>query len=106
MLVRLTAHDVAKGNRGRLIVLHVLAPFYTGPEFPSEDAIAWTPSKDLLAELQTRLQALVARTPGAARAPPSAEPSWAIRSSASSPPHATSIRSSWRQSGARASHTS
>jgi nucleotide-binding universal stress UspA family protein len=58
------AAELATRERGRLIVLHVLAPFYTGPEFPSDEAIAWTPSKDLLAGLRTRLEALVTRTLG------------------------------------------
>jgi universal stress protein A len=58
------AADLAASHRGRLTVLHVLGPFYTGPGYPSSIAIAWTPSKELVAELQTQLQALVARTLG------------------------------------------
>jgi nucleotide-binding universal stress UspA family protein len=58
------AADLTGGGRRRLIVLHVLAPFYTGPGFPSEQAIAWTPPRELVGELQGHLETLVARTIG------------------------------------------
>lgn len=63
MALRVAA-DLAARDRGRLLVLHVLGPFYTGPAYPSEEAIAWTPSETLLDELRARLQTLVTRTLG------------------------------------------
>jgi nucleotide-binding universal stress UspA family protein len=58
------AAELAAGDGARLTVLHVLAPLYSGPAFPSEAAIAWTPSKELLADLRARLEMLVARALG------------------------------------------
>jgi len=53
------AADLAEAHRGRLTVLHVLGPFYTGPGFPTQVEIAWTPPPLLLANLQARLERVV-----------------------------------------------
>jgi nucleotide-binding universal stress UspA family protein len=58
------AADLAASDDGRLVVLHVLSPFYSGPAFPSEEEIAWVPPKELIARLQARLEALVAHVLG------------------------------------------
>ena len=56
------AAELAAPHRRRLTVLHVLAPFYTGSGFPTEVEIAWVPTPDLLAELQTHLERTVGKT--------------------------------------------
>jgi nucleotide-binding universal stress UspA family protein len=55
------AAELAAPVRGRLIVLHVLTPFYSGPGFPTQSEIAWLPSVELVRNLRERLEALVAR---------------------------------------------
>jgi universal stress protein A len=55
------AAGLAARSGGRLIVLHALAPFYTGLGFPNQQEIAWTPAPALLADLRARLERLVAR---------------------------------------------
>jgi nucleotide-binding universal stress UspA family protein len=62
------AADLAEDAGGRLTVLHVLGPFYTGSGYPSAGAIAWTPTKELVRDLRTRLEAVVARALGPRRA--------------------------------------
>jgi universal stress protein A len=58
------AAELAKEHRGRLTVLHVLGPFYTGSGFPTELEVAWTPPPELLANLRERLEAVVKRVLG------------------------------------------
>lgn len=58
------AADLAVKHRGRLTVLHVLTPFYSGPGFPTEVEISWTPPAELVADLRTRLETLVTRVLG------------------------------------------
>jgi universal stress protein A len=58
------AANLAVDAGGRLTVLHVLGPFYTGPGYPTVDAIAWTPTRELVRDLQTRLAGIVARALG------------------------------------------
>ncbi len=64
------AADLAARHGGQLLVLHVLAPFYTGVGFPSREEIAWVPPPELLASLRKRLEALVAKQVGGRGAPP------------------------------------
>lgn len=59
------AADLAAGANGRVSVLHVLAPFYTGEAFPSAEDIAWMPSTALRSRLRARLEALVRERLGA-----------------------------------------
>lgn len=63
------AADLAAHNGGQLLVLHVLAPFYTGVGFPSREEIAWVPPPELLASLRKRLEELVAKQLGRRGAP-------------------------------------
>lgn len=53
------AADLAGTHRGRLTVLHVLGPFYSGTGFPTETEIAWVPPAELVNELQDHLTTLV-----------------------------------------------
>jgi nucleotide-binding universal stress UspA family protein len=50
------AADLAAANRGRLVVLHAIAPFY-----PAAEGTPWIPPDDLVAAERRRLAALVAR---------------------------------------------
>jgi nucleotide-binding universal stress UspA family protein len=54
------AADLASAHHGKLTVLHVLAPFYTGPGFPPAAEIASLSSAELVADLQTDLERRVA----------------------------------------------
>lgn len=62
------AADLAESAGGRLTVLHVLGPFYTGPGYPSAEAIAWIPTKELVRDLRKRLEVVVTRALGPRRA--------------------------------------
>lgn len=57
------AADLIADLPGRMTVLHVVPPVYTGPGIPPE-AVVWAPSPENVRELQTRLEALVMRTLG------------------------------------------
>jgi len=59
------AADLAARHGGSLLVLHVLAPFYTGVGFPTREEIAWVPPPELLTSLRKRLEELVAKRVGA-----------------------------------------
>jgi nucleotide-binding universal stress UspA family protein len=58
------AADLAEVHGGRVTVLHVLTPFYTGPGYPTQDEIAWTPPAEIARERQHRLEALVGKALG------------------------------------------
>jgi nucleotide-binding universal stress UspA family protein len=58
------AADLAGAHGGRVTALHVLTPFYSGPGYPTQDEIAWTPPAEMVAERQRRLERLVERTLG------------------------------------------
>ncbi len=58
------AADLAGAHRGRITVVHALAPFYSGAAFPTQVEIAWVPSAELLSELRVRLAARVQKTLG------------------------------------------
>ena len=58
------AADLAAEHRGRITVVHALAPFYSGAAFPTQVEIAWVPSAELLSELRVRMAALVQKTLG------------------------------------------
>jgi universal stress protein A len=62
------AADLAKTHRGTITVLHVLTPFYSGPGYPTQAEIAWTPPTEMAAERRARLERLVRERLGA-RAP-------------------------------------
>lgn len=47
------------GPQGKIVVLHVVAPFYGGLGFASPEEMAWTPSEDLVTSLERRLERLV-----------------------------------------------
>jgi nucleotide-binding universal stress UspA family protein len=64
------AADLARRTRGRLEVLHVLTPLYGGPGYPSQEAIAWTPDRERVAQLERRLALVVAAALPARGAPP------------------------------------
>ncbi len=54
------AADLAREHRGRLLVLHAVAPVYPAAPFP--EAPTLVPPTDLVAVERPRLEALVART--------------------------------------------
>ena len=53
------AADLAAAHRGSITVLHVLTPFYSGPGYPTQAEIAWTPPAEMAAERHERLVRLV-----------------------------------------------
>jgi nucleotide-binding universal stress UspA family protein len=53
------AADLAERHGGRITVLHVLTPFYSGPGYPTQDEIAWTPPAEMTRERERRLGDLV-----------------------------------------------
>ena len=55
------AGELARVHRGRLLVLHAVAPFYGGVGFPPQEEVAWLPTDDVVDELRQRLRRLVAR---------------------------------------------
>jgi universal stress protein A len=55
------AAELARTQRGRLLVLHVIAPFYPVTGLPPADGIAWIPPDDLVEQEQERLERLVGR---------------------------------------------
>jgi len=58
------AFDLAYATAGRVTALHVLTPFYSGPGYPTQDEIAWTPPAEMLGERQHHLEALVQKALG------------------------------------------
>jgi universal stress protein A len=59
------AADLATTHRGKITVLHVLTPFYSGPGYPTQAEIAWTPPAEVAAERRVRLDRLVRERRGA-----------------------------------------
>ncbi len=59
------AADLAERHRGRITVLHVLTPFYSGPGYPTQEEIAWTPPAEMARERERRLGDLVREALGA-----------------------------------------
>jgi nucleotide-binding universal stress UspA family protein len=55
------AAGLASGHGGRLLVLHVIAPFHPVTGFP-EEGFGWIPETDVMTAERRRLEALVART--------------------------------------------
>lgn len=53
------AAELAERHGGRITVLHVLTPFYSGPGYPTQDEIAWTPPAEMKRERERRLATLV-----------------------------------------------
>jgi nucleotide-binding universal stress UspA family protein len=53
------AAELAARHRGTITVLHVLTPFYSGPGYPTQAEIAWTPPAELATERRARLMRLV-----------------------------------------------
>ncbi|HJQ85082.1 MAG TPA: universal stress protein, partial [Candidatus Binatia bacterium] len=62
------AAELAREHRGRLLVLHVVAPFHPATGHP-EERVAVTPELDVMKAERRRLEALVARTLGRRRTP-------------------------------------
>jgi universal stress protein A len=62
------AAALAARHDARITVLHVLAPFYTGPGYPTQDEIAWTPPAEIAREREARLSVIVRKAVGAAAA--------------------------------------
>lgn len=58
------AADLAERHGGRITVLHVLTPFYSGPGYPTQEEIAWTPPAEMVRERERRLGNLVRDTLG------------------------------------------
>ncbi len=65
-----TAAELATRTRGRLVVLHAIAPFYPVGDLAMAEAAAWIPPSDLVADARKRLEALVAREVRGKGAPP------------------------------------
>jgi universal stress protein A len=63
------AAALAREHRGRLLVLHAIAPFTPVTGFPALEETAWIPPADLVGHEQRRLESLVARTVGGRGAP-------------------------------------
>jgi nucleotide-binding universal stress UspA family protein len=53
------AAALAAEHGGTVTVLHVLTPFYSGPGYPTQDEIAWTPPAEIRRERERRLEAIV-----------------------------------------------
>lgn len=53
------AADLAERHGGRVTVLHVLTPFYSGPGYPTQEEIAWTPPAEIVREREARLGEMV-----------------------------------------------
>ena len=58
------AADLAARHGGRVTVLHVLTPFYSGPGYPTQDEIAWTPPAEMLSERRRHLETVVQKVLG------------------------------------------
>lgn len=58
------AADLAAKHGGRVTVLHVLTPFYTGPGYPTQDEIAWTPTAEIVESRRIHLEQIVRRVLG------------------------------------------
>jgi universal stress protein A len=52
------AADLAEQHRGRITLLHVVTPFYSGPGYPTQAEIAWTPPEEIATERRRRLERL------------------------------------------------
>lgn len=59
------AADLASRHGGRVTVLHVLTPFYSGPGYPTQDEIAWTPPAEIADERRRHLEQIVREALGA-----------------------------------------
>ena len=53
------AVELAEEHGGRVTALHVLTPFYSGPGYPTQTEIAWTPPAQLVRDRQVQLERLV-----------------------------------------------
>lgn len=62
------AAELAARHDGRITLLHVLTPFYTGPGYPTQDEIAWTPPAEIAREREARLAEVAKKALGAAAA--------------------------------------
>lgn len=58
------AADLAARHGGRVTALHVLTPFYSGPGYPTQDEIAWTPPAEMLSERRRHLETVVRKALG------------------------------------------
>lgn len=58
------AAELAARHGGRLTALHVLTPFYSGPGYPTQNEIAWTPPTEMVRERARHLEALVRKALG------------------------------------------
>jgi nucleotide-binding universal stress UspA family protein len=52
------AADLAAIHGGRITLLHVLTPFYSGPGYPTQEEIAWTPPAEMARARERRLAVL------------------------------------------------
>ncbi|MCC6849681.1 MAG: universal stress protein [Deltaproteobacteria bacterium] len=59
------ASTLADRHDGRITLLHVLTPFYTGPGYPTQDEIAWTPPAEIAREREARLAEVARKALGA-----------------------------------------
>jgi nucleotide-binding universal stress UspA family protein len=62
------AAELAREHGGRLLVLHVIVPFYPASGLP-EQPLAWVPDAQIVGGERRHLQALVARTVKGRKAP-------------------------------------
>lgn len=62
------AAELAARHDARITVLHVLTPFYTGPGYPTQDEIAWTPPAEIARDREARLAGIVRKALGSAAA--------------------------------------
>ena len=59
------AADLAARHEGRVTALHVLTPFYSGPGYPTQEEIAWTPPADMVRARTRHLEEVVRAALGA-----------------------------------------
>ncbi|MCC6765695.1 MAG: universal stress protein [Deltaproteobacteria bacterium] len=59
------ASALADRHEGRITLLHVLTPFYTGPGYPTREEIAWTPPAEIAREREARLAEVARQALGA-----------------------------------------
>jgi universal stress protein A len=62
------AADLAETHDGKITLLHVVTPFYSGPGYPTQSEIAWTPPDEIAGERRRRLERLVRELLGPTRA--------------------------------------
>jgi nucleotide-binding universal stress UspA family protein len=52
------ASELAEKQGGAITLLHVVTPFYSGPGYPTQEEIAWTPPDEIAEARRRRLEQL------------------------------------------------